>query len=614
MRRSNVSKALGPALLLALALLAVPAAAHADTSDFTFDSFDVDYTLTRLDDGTAHLEVVETIVAVFPDFDQNKGIIRAIPDDYDGVDLRTSVRSVVDENGADVPFELDARGGFIELALGTEEYVHGRTTYVISYSQDNVVRSFADTGSDEFYWDLNGTGWQQPFGRVAGVLHVDPSLASALTGNCACYTGPVSATDTCPIATPSATEFAVSVDNLGAGENVTIAVGFAKGTFVAPVPTRGVAQPIPLGIDLLSGGIGVLGVGGMIAAIVARVRAGRGARGRGTIIPQYSEPEGITILQAAHLEKRPWTAMPAALVRLAVRKNIRILAYSVEGGSEPYTLQYLGSERTNAEDQAILLILFGENPAAGATSPFGDSQQPEARALYDLSTRAGGSLVSQGYQARARGAGTGILLVVAQVVLGIAALGTLALSLGAYSNVSAFLGPTVLIGSIGFIVTIAMARRPLHFTAKGVEAHEYLLGMQMYLTLAEKDRLRALQSPQGAERVDVGNNQEMIRLYEKLLPWAVLWGVEDQWMKELALRVETEPTQPDWFVSTSGFNASMFSSTMLGLRSTISAPVVSSGGSSWSSSGSGFGSTFSGGSMGGGFSGGGGGGGGGGGR
>ncbi|MBX3099721.1 MAG: DUF2207 domain-containing protein [Salinibacterium sp.] len=604
---------LGPVLLLTLTFLAVPGAAHADTSDFTFDSFNADFTLSRLDDGTSRLHVVETIVAVFPDFDQNRGIVRAIPTDYDGVDLRTTVESVVDENGDSVPYDITNTGSFLEVALGTDAFVHGATTYVISYWQENVVRSFSDTNSDEFYWDINGTGWQQPFGSVTGVLHVDPTLESSLSGNTACYAGPVNATDTCDVTATTPTDFAVGVNDLGPGENVTLVVGFDKGTFVAPVPTRGVVLPIPWYVDLLSGGLGLLGLGTLAGAIVARVRSGKGAPGRGTIIPQYSEPPAITILQSAYLEARSLTAIPAALVRLAVRKNIRILAYAVEGSDEPYTLQYLGSEKTNPEDDAIIAIIFGNNPEPGVTSPFGSSQQTEARALVALGAKANESLETEGYRERPPGKGVGMLFVGIQVALGIVAIATLVISAGMFLAVSVYLGPAVVVGTAAFIVTAIMARRPLRLTAKGAEAHEYLLGMKMYLTLAEKDRLEYLQSPQGAERIDVGNNQEMIKLYEKLLPWAVLWSVEDQWSKELALRVEADPSQqPDWFVSDTAFNASIFSSAINGFQTTISPPVSSS--SSWSSSGSSFGSTFSGGSMGGGFSGGGGGGGGGGGR
>ena len=84
-----------PAALAAAALLllpAMPAAASTalppqagwaalpgDTSDFEFRSFDAVYTLTRAADRHAALDVVETAVAVFPSFDQNRGIIRSIP-------------------------------------------------------------------------------------------------------------------------------------------------------------------------------------------------------------------------------------------------------------------------------------------------------------------------------------------------------------------------------------------------------------------------------------------------------------------------------------------------------------------------------------------------------
>ena len=52
------------AALIMLFVVAVPTAAHADTSDFTFDSFHADYTLGRDADGTSRLAVVETIVAL----------------------------------------------------------------------------------------------------------------------------------------------------------------------------------------------------------------------------------------------------------------------------------------------------------------------------------------------------------------------------------------------------------------------------------------------------------------------------------------------------------------------------------------------------------------------
>ena len=47
-----------------------------------------DYTLGKDADGSATLHTVETLVADFPDIDQNRGIIRNIPAKYGDVDTR----------------------------------------------------------------------------------------------------------------------------------------------------------------------------------------------------------------------------------------------------------------------------------------------------------------------------------------------------------------------------------------------------------------------------------------------------------------------------------------------------------------------------------------------
>jgi len=601
---------LGSAALLALALVAVPIPAAAETSDFTFDSFDASYSLSRLDDGTSELAVVETIVARFPDFDQNRGIIRAIPNDYDGVPLNTTVQSVVDETGAEVYYESNDTGDFVELALGTDEFVQGVTTYVISYTQQNVVRSFADTESDEFYWDVNGTGWEQPFGRVSATVTVDPALTASLSGNVACYVGAQGESEECTVDTTTPSQFSASASELAPGENLTVAIGFAPDTFLTPDPPAGaVPLPIPLPVHIVSALIGVLSVIVAAVAVVARVRSRRGDPGRGTIIPQYSEPPTVTIVQAAHLMNRGTTAIPAAIVRLAVRRNIRILAYPVTPGGEPYTLQFLTSAGANAEDVAIIGALFGTAPQAGELREFGQSHQNLAETLQAISARADSSLVETGLLRRAPGMALGIGLILVQLVLAIATFTVAGWSFSQFYNVSPWLIGTGILGTIAFVVTCVSATRPLQPTATGAEARDFLLGMRVYLTLAEQDRLRAMQSPSGADRVDVGDNRQLIKLYEKLLPWAVMWGVEDQWVKELAIRVEAEPDEPDWFIGRSGFNPTVMLVAMQGFTTATQPPPPPP--STWSGSSGG---SFGGGSFGGGFSGGGGGGGGGGGR
>ena len=144
------------------------------------------YYLDRDDAGHSTLRTVETFVALFPDFDQNKGLVRNIPSTYGGtdafdprrVDTQLHIVSVTDENGDPVYWETyDAGSGIYGMYIDDDTYKHGRHTYVIEYTQQDVTRHFDDTGADEFYWDVNGTDWPQPFGTVSATVHLGDGLA-----------------------------------------------------------------------------------------------------------------------------------------------------------------------------------------------------------------------------------------------------------------------------------------------------------------------------------------------------------------------------------------------------------------------------------------------------
>lgn len=110
--------------------------------------------------------------------------------------------------------------------------------------------------------------------------------------------------------------------------------------------------------------------------------------------------------------------------------------------------------------------------------------------------------------------------------------------------------------------------------------------MKQYLELAEKDRSRVLQSVEGAERIDIGDNRQVIKLYEKLLPFAVLWGVELSWLRELAVKLEPDES-PDWYVGTGSFSPTMFASSLTAPSTSATASPRSSGSGGGSFSGGG---------------------------
>jgi uncharacterized membrane protein YgcG len=602
---------LAAVMLLGLLALSLgrPAPAHADVDDFRFDSFDAHMTLSRATDGHAELAVRETLVARFPDEDQNRGIIRAIPDDYDGVPLQTRIVSVTGADGTPVPYEVETHRREVRVLTGDDAYVHGIQTYVISYTQRDTIRSFADTDADEFYRDVNGTEWEQPFGRVSVELTVDPTLADAtLDGAASCYRGAEGSTDRCDIAreiegTGDAAYSAASSD-LGPGETVTISIGFVRGTFVPGEVVRTPAEQFSVdaapALSALS--IGTLGVGAAAigAALLSR-RRNRDARGRGVVVVEYTPPTDTDVLEGAHLVRRTGSAIPAAILDAAVAGHLRVIEDPTS--DDELTLEYVGGTGVTPLHAGVLAAVFGDSPRPGDRVPLDTAGSDAGDRLRGLLPVAGAEVRRRGWMRRPRWGMAIVAGMIAVVAFGLALAALLITSVG--TTPTWWQIAAVPVTAVAGILTFVAIRWSDRVTDAGAPARDYLLGLRDYLALAEADRMRVLQSPEGAERRPAGldDSVRVLHLHEKLLPWAVLWGVEKEWADVLATQARDVGADLVWYSGPNGFSSAAFASSLSSMHTgTSPAPQVSGSGS------------FSGGSFGGGFSGGGMGGGGGGGR
>ncbi|MGB3911488.1 MAG: DUF2207 domain-containing protein [Pseudolysinimonas sp.] len=597
----------GSIVLLAtgLALTAAPATAGVD--DFEFESMTVQYSLSRDTDGTARLHVVETLVALFPEYDQNRGIVRDIPTDYGRVDIGVDIRSVTDETGDSVPYEesrwSDDQGAeYVSLALGTDDFVHGRTTYVIEWTAHDVIGTF-DTGQ-EFYWDVNGTGWAQPFGGVSASLILSPDLRAAATGQTACFFGHESSTERCEIQT---TDEGVEIAPIALGgyQNVTMVVGFEPGTFREGTPVDETWPFVVLPWVLL----GVLAAAGLTAVAFRRL-LWRHAPGRGIIVPEYEGPEELGVMAAAELLGRPRAALPAQIVKLAVDDIVQLVEDPDEPEHRRFRLDVLDrSAAVWGPDDRALQKLFIDGSRDGASLVLDRKNRKLGDRVASLVGQSRKGLRPKFLSRGERSPLRRVIFWPAFAVLA-GAIG-LAVLCGIEDVGSPLLSVTIPLAIVGSLVVMAFNGRPERRTEKGSAVYEQLLGLRDYLQLAEADRLRVLQSPEGAvrTRIDPTDSAAVVKLYERLLPWAIVWGVEKRWAAELAAHYsETAPPSSSLQFS-SGFSSLANLGTTFAASSFATTPPVSS-----SSSGSGGSSSSSGFSSGGGSSGGGGGGGGGGGR
>lgn len=552
-----------------------PAPAHAGVEDFTFESLDVEYQLGTAEDGTSTLTVVETFVALFPEFDQNRGMRRSIPDSYLGAPVRPQLVSITDGEGRQREAEAEEDEDYYVMTSRAGDFVHGRQTYVFTYTLENVTRFFTDTGSDEFYWNVNGTEWPQSFGRVTARVTMSPDLAEALTGAEACYVGYEGSTQSCQISADGASVEA-SAANVLPFQTMTIAVGFEQGTFT-PFDSSYFASVW----GWLQALAALCLAGAIVFASVARTRWLRDEPGRPTIIAEYTPPLAVDALESAVLLGLTTKAIPAEVLEQAVGGSIRI----VEGerkffGGTKLKAVLINPERADGDGRMLLQGLFPSG-RPGEEFEFGRSDTRFSSAAQSILKAANQELVNRGLRREvpARVRVWPLLAAIAATVL-IFVFGIAALENGVFALVPIAL----IVGSgIATIVVIGLvSRKPL--TAKGAETRDHLAGLKEFIEWAEADRIRMLQSPAGAERMPVDTNDPrvMLRLYETLLPYAVVFGQEKEWARELAV-LYGPGSNPGWYVGSSGFDAAAFSSGI----STLSASTASSSSTSGGSSGGG---------------------------
>lgn len=576
----------------------------ADVDEFSYASWDAVYDVGLDDDGRAYMQVTETLVARFPDADQNRGIVRGLATTYKNADIDTRVLAVTDEDGAAVPYETDEDDGTLFILTGDDDFVHGLTTYVIEYEMHDIIVGSAPDPSgsrtaDEFYWDLLPLDSTQPIEAFRADIRFDAVLTAHLTGATKCYIGPSGSTEPCdlegPIADGDAASFHVEAGPLPAADGVTVAVGFDPGTVTQPAARMPDAVADLGPAVAAAGAVGLSAIGWAVAMGAARRRR----RATGIIVAQYDVPDDQPPLLAAALLPGAKNVVPAEIVHLAVRGALRIEDGASTGA--PRLRRQPHGSAPGPLDQAALDALFLHADAGGVVDLPAESEAFATR-MTALTTKGHEEAARRGLTTRVRSRAAVILQSVA-IALAVAGL-VVAIVAVASGRLSA--GPALLAISVGALLVAASSfytfSRHTVLTPEGAQAYEHLQGVREFIRVAEEDRLRMLQSYTGAERrTDEG--VDVIHIYERLLPYAMLFGMEEEWGRVLETAYTRETHGPSWIGDPASFAlrtslvAFMSSSTA---AATYSAPSTGTS----SSSGGSFGGGFSGGGGGGGFSGG----------
>lgn len=522
-------------------------------------------------DGT--IQSRETILYDFDDVVRH-GIFRDIPyvrinEEGKKFALAFENITIADEKGAAHRFEETKENSNIHLKIGDpDKTITGMHTYDLAYTVRGALTYFSD--HDELYWNAVGTDWQVPTDEALIRVTI-PEGAPDGSLRVSCFTGPEDATQSdCTSHTVDLRTVEVSADRpLAPYEGLTVVIGFPKGIVdvLEPVPVDAYKETWwwKILVSLFVVVMIAIALGWYVLApfyiIYMWYRFGRDPRPAiGEARAWFSPPTGKggrqltpgetgTILD----EQAGMHEIVATIIDLA-RRGYLTIEERPAGDFYLHKKNAATVELRPHEETLMTEVFSGKSEVRIKKAAWVGTVAAMKKQLYE-------AVVGEGFFEQ-----NPEIQRTKYYVLGVVALVT--------ANI-----PLAL---VAFIFGTAMPRK----TPDGAQAAAVSRSLRNFLTSQEKKL-----AFQAKEKM----------LFEKLLPFATAFGVEEIWAKRFAhLRVPA----PGWYEGQSAgqFNTYVFTRT---LHSSFAGSVAHA--ATPTSSSSGFSSGFSGGSSGGGGGGGGGG-------
>ena len=504
--------------------------------------------------------------------------------------LDINVGAITDASGQPLVVEHQSmdRGWTHRLHIYISGANDADRTIVIRYRVRNAIRFFfasSPVGAlDELYWNVTGNEWTMPIDSVHARVVLPEGVTPTRT---AVYSGSTGSVESDATIDKDGNEVGFTLRHgLGPYQGMTIGVGWPPGHIATrPSQTREQLMEIvgwsPLLFPLI------------VFALVYRHwdRKGRDPK-EGSYVVRYEPVDGTSPAELGTLvdNKADMEDVTATLVDLAVRGYIHITELTEKhlfGLTKSTDYQFdIIRKRSDWKDlkphEVSYLDALGQAAPSDAYSvKVSELKDRFYKFLPEIKNAIYDRLVEAGYYRerpdKTLGKWIGMAVFVAFVMGGLAIL--------SISQAWMLFAPAALIVAAVlstvtvFIFAVIMPAR----TVEGALAREATLGFKEFLSRVESDRYkRMITSPQ---------------LFERYLPFAMAFGVEEQWARAFK-DIYREP--PNWYTGGTGqFNVSSFSQSI----SNMSSAAATSMSSSPSSSGSGGGGSSGGGSGGGGGSG-----------
>lgn len=558
-------------------ILVLPSRVFAQNSSYTdyINTFNSDVTLNQ----DASISIKESIDYHFT-FARH-GIYREIPVNYKvaGSFTRPTLLKLNDlyyfqkgfPNNTFSSYERSTNNGYAVFKIGdADTTITGDYTYVLDYKLTYAINYFND--HDELYINITGTGWDVPINSVIANISLPGKITDKL-----CNTGVTGSTASdCTITDLGNNKVSVTAGPLNAYEGLTVAIAMPKDT-IANTTNQQRIQYVLSNLGLLFPILAVIG------GIILLKNFNRNKKI--TIIPNYDVPKGMNPLRSGYIYKKNLAnnVITSQIVNLAINKYLVIKQVS----NKNYDL--IKTEReapTDPEEKILYDGLF----KSGDTVSLKNLSTSFYTTVASLKSSTEKRMYEEEYFSKSQKNISN--KVIGAGVIGIVLCFVSATYWSANAAMSWFWG--ILISAIIVIIFASQIDRR---SPKGNDMFYELEGLKLYINTAEEKRIEFHNDP-----------KKYLGLFEKLLPYAMIFGLEKKWAKEFE---DLYTEEPYWYQgNTNMFNAYLLTSSLGHMNQQVIAhatPSNSANGFASSRAGSG-GSGFGGGGFsGGGFGGGGGG-------
>jgi uncharacterized membrane protein YgcG len=546
-----------------------------DLNNEHISEFNSDITINQ----DATIDVSEEIHYYFDTY--KHGIYREIPVQYSVAGFKRATSLKLNDlyyypegkpNQKKSLYERSMKNGWVIFQIGDpDNTITGNYVYIIDYTLVGTGISYFDT-HDEIYLNITGNSWEVPISKINATIHTFTGYTDTI-----CYTGPDGTSQqNCQFDKKDSNLLLTNTQVLNPLDGLTLGLKFPKGSiedkttqvwFGIVLSNLGILIPIPVIIWLIS--------------LLKKKWKNKPI----TVIPHYEVPDDLDPLVGGYIyqTKQDFKHVSATIIWMATKGYLTIekegrKTYIVKG------IEELTNVNSHIED--LFNTLFKNKDKVNiANMP--SSFTTKVQSLFST-VRSD----SEEYIDKKRVNSKNLL-----TMLGFFAAGGGFFFLAPYLSTFAAVGTGIGIGISGVAMIIIASQIDIR-NKNGNETYYELKGLRMYIDTAEK------------HRIEFHNDPKKFRgIFEKLLPFAMIFGLEKKWAKEF--QDLYKETQPDWYRGDfNAFDIYMINRSLNTLNRSVKSATTKAYGSSsgfrsggWSSGGS----AFSGGSSGGGGGGGGGG-------